>query len=461
MLAVREYMQPPDLDQLTDDLVSLRAELELPGSRAELVRTTLPRLLATLEMIPETAREGSVLELGSSPYFLSVCLRRLCRGRLVHGNYFGTAESHTCDRLVHTRTGEEWFFESDLFNIETDDFPYPDASFDVVVFSELIEHLGLNPVRTLSEIHRVLKPDGRVVITTPNALSLERLATFLCGGSQMVDRYSPLFGYGARHNREYHPRELRELVESCGFTIEQLALRDLVATIGGAPAARSWWQHLLGRSPGASVAYRLPEWQLAIWRRVLRLYSDTPRGEHIFLRARRGPRFRWGFPPSLFDNMQFFTLVRHPWVEMGINDSIQCAAGWHGLEPRPDGGGALRWIDGTGQAFLKTPEGATAVRLEVYAAAAANAPPAALRFSVWDRWLGQVKTENVYVLEQATIARGTWQRLEFPLGTFRARPGDEVEVLIALEPPDLATHPALASLPVRERGIAVHRLEYV
>jgi hypothetical protein len=72
-----------------------------------------------------------------------------------------------------------------------------------------------------------------------------------------------------------------------------------------------------------------------------------------------------------------------------------------------------------------------------------------------------VRAENLYVLAMASIARGTWQRLEFPLGTFRARPGDEVEVLVALEPPDLAAHPALAALPARERGIAVHRIEYV
>ncbi len=454
-------MQPPNLTQLIDDLTSLRAELEVPGSRAELVRTTLPRLLATLDMLPETAGEGSVLELGSSPYFLSVCLRRLCRGRLMHGNYFGTAERHTVDRLVHTRTGEEWVFESDLFNIETDDFPYPDESFDVVVFSELIEHLGVNPVRTLSEIHRVLKPAGRVVITTPNALSLERLATFLRGGSQMVDRYSPLFGYGARHNREYHPRELRELLESCGFAIERLELRNLVGTMDGAGSPRPLLDRLRGRAGAPRDAYRLPDWQLAVWRRVLRWYSDTPRDEHIFLCARRGARFRWGFPTSLFDNMQFYTLVRHPWVEMGINDTIQCAAGWHATEPRPDGAGAMRWIDGTGQAFLKTPPHAGAVRIQVFAAPAPGAPPAGLRFSVWDRWLGQVRAENVYVLDQASVARGEWQQLEFPLATHRARPGDEVEVLIALEPPDLADHPALAALPARQRGLAVHRIEYV
>lgn len=424
-------MQPSDLAQLTDELTSLRAELELPGVREELVRATLPRLLATLEMIPDEARTGSVLELGSSPYFLSICLRRLCSGRIVHGNYFGTAERHTADRLVHVRTGAELTVESDLFNIESDDFPYPDEAFEVVVFSELIEHLGLNPVRTLSEIHRVLKPGGAVVVTTPNALSLERLATLLRGGSQMVDRYSPLFGYGARHNREYHPRELRELLESCGFTIERQSLRDITPVPSG------------------------ERWQRTLWRLLLRLYSDTPREEHIFLRARRGPRFRWSFPPLLFDNIQFYTLVRYPWVEMGINDSIQCAGGWYGVESRPDGRGEMRWTNGTGQAFLKTPEAATAVRLHVYAAPAPGAAPAALRFSVWDRWLGQVKTENVYVLDQATFERGVWHTVEFPLGKYRARPGDEVEVLIAPQ------HDVPTGLAEQHHGVAVHRIEYV
>ncbi len=403
-------MQPENLEKLKDDLVHFRAELEEPGVRQSLIATGLPRLLATLEMIPDSFRDKDMLELGSSPYFLSLCLHRLCTGALRHGNYFGPDAKHGADRLVHQRTGEEIVFEYEAFNIETDTFPYADESFDVVLFSELIEHLGVNPVRSLAEIHRVLRPGGIAVVTTPNAFSLERFSTFLRGGSQMVDRYSPLFGYGARHNREYNPHELRELIEGTGFAVEAMVTRDL------APIPRG------------------ERWQRALWRRFLRLYSDMPRDEHIFLRARRGERFRWHFPPGLFDNIQFYTLVKYPWMEMGLNDSIQCAAGWYPLER--DGGVELRWIQGEeGQGFLKTPESLASFGAEVFAPALPGASAARLRAVVWDRWLGRVRPENVYVDAEVTVERGGWRQIELPLGERRPRPGDEVEVKIQPETP--------------------------
>jgi SAM-dependent methyltransferase len=425
-------MRPTNIDQLKDDLVSFRAELEEPGVREELIATGLPRLLATLEMIPDAASNGDFLELGSSPYFLSLCLHRLCSGTQRRGNYFGTDAKRASDRLVNLRSGEEIVFDYDLFNIETDEFPYPDASFDVVVFSELIEHLGVNPVRTLAEIHRVLRPNGFVIVTTPNALSMERFATFLRGGSQMVDRYSPLFGYGARHNREYSPAEVRGLLESTGFDVEDMMLRDL------APLSTK------------------ERWQRALWKRLLRPYSDAPREEHIFLRARRRDRFRWYFPPNLFDNTQFYVLVRYPWMEMGINDAIQCAAGWHAPERRDAAEGWMRWVSGEeGQAFLKTPAEVSKFGLNVYAPVAPDSP-LSVRAIVWDRWLGRVNRENVYVEQAVPLERGRWQHFEFPLQRF-PRAGDEVEVKISLIPLDAPVDaPGIAC--ERERGLAVHKV---
>src|SRR5262249_15047307 len=252
---------------------------------------------ATLEMVPDATRSGDFLELGATPFFLTLCLHRLCSGRIALGNWFGTKERRGSQRLTHARTGQEIHLDYALFNVETDPFPYPDERFDVVVYSELIEPLGVDPVRTLAEIHRVLRTGGYAVVTTPNALSIERLDSFLLGRSPMVDRYSPLFGYGARHNREYQPQELRELLEGCGFAIESTVVRDLL------PQPR---KERLRR---------------ALWKRFLARYSLEPRDEHIFLRARKQDRFRWCFPSRLFDNTEYYILVRQPWVEMGINDA--------------------------------------------------------------------------------------------------------------------------------------------
>jgi 2-polyprenyl-3-methyl-5-hydroxy-6-metoxy-1,4-benzoquinol methylase len=45
--------------------------------------------------------------------------------------------------------------------------PFADASFDVVVSTEVVEHLP-QPVDGMRELVRVLRPGGRLVVTTPN-----------------------------------------------------------------------------------------------------------------------------------------------------------------------------------------------------------------------------------------------------------------------------------------------------
>src|SRR5205085_1504930 len=51
---------------------------------------------------------------------------------------------------------------------DAESLPFADAAFDVVVFSEVIEHL-MRPERAVWEIARVLKPGGVLVMTTNNA----------------------------------------------------------------------------------------------------------------------------------------------------------------------------------------------------------------------------------------------------------------------------------------------------
>jgi len=59
--------------------------------------------------------------------------------------------------------------------------PYADASFDLVTFTEVAEHLE-NYRAIIREIYRVLKPGGALVITTPNVLNMKSRMRFLTTG---------------------------------------------------------------------------------------------------------------------------------------------------------------------------------------------------------------------------------------------------------------------------------------
>lgn len=59
--------------------------------------------------------------------------------------------------------------------------PYESNSFDLVLFTETLEHLFFLPHPILIEIKRVLKTGGFIVLTSPNILALFRRAKFLFG----------------------------------------------------------------------------------------------------------------------------------------------------------------------------------------------------------------------------------------------------------------------------------------
>ncbi len=123
-------------------------------------------------------------------------------------------------------------FRCDYFDAEAETFPYSDASFDTVVCSEVIEHLKYDPAHMLREINRVLKPGGRLILTTPNITSVMALHRLLSGLHPQV--WSVYTGTdGDRHNREYTPGEIRRLLQWAGFgdvniqtfSLEKLPLR--------------------------------------------------------------------------------------------------------------------------------------------------------------------------------------------------------------------------------------------
>jgi SAM-dependent methyltransferase len=56
--------------------------------------------------------------------------------------------------------------------------PFNDKSFDVCFSIEVIEHLN-NPQNMIDEAHRILRPDGRLYLSTPNLHSIAQKLRFL------------------------------------------------------------------------------------------------------------------------------------------------------------------------------------------------------------------------------------------------------------------------------------------
>lgn len=99
--------------------------------------------------------------------------------------------------------------------------PFPDASFDLVWASEVIEHVA-DTARWLSEVRRVLKPGGRLLVTTP---AHGRLRLALEG----VERLAPPLG---DHLHLYTKGSLRTLLGE--FSFDEVQVR----AVGGLPAVR-------------------------------------------------------------------------------------------------------------------------------------------------------------------------------------------------------------------------------
>lgn len=164
--------------------------------------------------------KGKCLELGGNPYFTTMLLKKFSDFDISLANYFGLEKNGEYTQSVDYRelgSGEakSEHFTFQHFNVENDNFPYADNEFDLVIFAEIIEHLLNDPCKVLREIKRVLKPNGTLILTTPNVARLENV-TRLISGANIYDPYSGYGPYG-RHNREYNRHELDQLLRFEGY----------------------------------------------------------------------------------------------------------------------------------------------------------------------------------------------------------------------------------------------------
>jgi 2-polyprenyl-3-methyl-5-hydroxy-6-metoxy-1,4-benzoquinol methylase len=144
-------------------------------------------------------QRGRLLEVGSSLGYLLDVFRK------DGWDVLGVEPFFQCCRYAKEELGLE------VINAILETADLPNESFEVVLLNHVIEHID-DPLRTLREVNRILKPNGHFVIETP------RYDTLMF---KLLGRRERSIGCGG-HIYFFTTQTLRNLYEAAGFKTVQL-----------------------------------------------------------------------------------------------------------------------------------------------------------------------------------------------------------------------------------------------
>ena len=187
------------------------------------VDDALARFFHTIDIIARQKKEGKLLEIGSNPYLLTILVKKFFDYKITMTNYFdisiyGSHVKKGSQIIKSEEYNEEFEFEFFDLNIELSKLPFEVNEFDVILFCDVLEHIIVKPLDIFSKLKDILKKDGILLITTPNAVRLINFAHMI-EGYNFFDRYHTNNGVYGRHNREFTITEIEKILIENKFKI--------------------------------------------------------------------------------------------------------------------------------------------------------------------------------------------------------------------------------------------------
>jgi len=168
------------------------------------------RNLLLERFFPVVSKEVTVLDLGCGDGAVSAYLEG--RGYLVTACDFNEAA------VVAARG--RGLRAVRLLNVESG-LPFEDSNFDTVFWGDVIEHL-FDPEGTLTEIRRVLKSGGRLILSCPNVGYLGFRFKYLFSGSIRSLELAGQAPWEQEHIRFFNFQDLHSLLSQLGFRTRKL-----------------------------------------------------------------------------------------------------------------------------------------------------------------------------------------------------------------------------------------------
>lgn len=158
-------------------------------------------------LIPFSCRKGSILDIGCGtfPFFLlnTACSKKYGMDKVIKKGY----DTHFHDRGIA-------FINYDLEKLET--IPFNNGFFDIVTMLAVVEHIEPEKAKgVFKEIHRILRPGGICVMTTP-VICARPLLRFMAGlglvSSVEIEE----------HKHAYSRKKITSILQEAGFIKEKI-----------------------------------------------------------------------------------------------------------------------------------------------------------------------------------------------------------------------------------------------
>jgi SAM-dependent methyltransferase len=180
----------PDVPQApVDDVLTLTGERTIPGLDVE--NYWFRRHEVVYQQLAPRCAGREVLEAGCGEGYGADLISRIAR-RVIALDYDETTVAHVRARYPRV----------EVMHGNLAELPLADASLDVVVNFQVIEHLW-DQTQFVRECARVLRPSGLLMVSTPNRI------TFSPGRDTPINPF---------HTRELNADELTRLLVDAGFT---------------------------------------------------------------------------------------------------------------------------------------------------------------------------------------------------------------------------------------------------